>query len=114
MGWAVGYDPNLKRDVGYGVPAICDDPTCDAEIDRGLAYCCGGEPFGGEAGCGRHFCSKHLWSDSGTQLCHRCNLGREPYASKPDTDEWIRHKLTDPTWETWRQQNPEWVARHGR
>lgn len=110
MGWAVGFDENWKRDVGYGVPAICDDPSCDEEINRGLAHCCGGEPYGGEKGCGLHFCGKHLWYNSSTQLCHRCNVGRKPYTPKPDTDEWERHKLTDSTWQEWRQANPEWVA----
>ena len=47
MGWSLGYDRNWKRDVGYGVPAICDDPECTEEIDRGLSYVCGGEPYGG-------------------------------------------------------------------
>ena len=26
MSWAVGYDENWKRDVGYGVPSYCDHP----------------------------------------------------------------------------------------
>lgn len=52
MSWAIGYDENWKRDVGYGVPAICDHPGCNEKIDRGLAFVCGGEPMGGEKGCG--------------------------------------------------------------
>ena len=24
MGWQVGYDSKWQRDIGYGVPAICD------------------------------------------------------------------------------------------
>lgn len=28
MGWSVGYDDNWKRDIGYGVPALCDYPDC--------------------------------------------------------------------------------------
>jgi hypothetical protein len=48
MGWSIGYDSKWKRDIGYGVPAPCDLPGCDKEIDRGLAFVCGTEPYGGE------------------------------------------------------------------
>lgn len=61
MGWEIGYDPSWGRDVGYGVPAECDHPDCNAQIDRGLAYVCGGEPYGGELGCGLFFCASHLF-----------------------------------------------------
>ncbi|MCE4223368.1 hypothetical protein HCU64_06360 [Methylobacterium sp. C25] len=112
MGWSLGYDPNWKRDVGYGVPAICDDPTCDAEIDRGLSYVCGGEPYGGEDGCGLHFCGNHLWHNKeGQQVCWRCRTGRKPYEPKPDTHEWLEWKLTDPSWAEWRKADPEEVRK---
>ena len=60
MSWALGYDSQWMRDIGYGLPAYCDHPGCMAEIDRGLAYVCGSEPYGGEHGCGLYFCDKHL------------------------------------------------------
>lgn len=44
---------------GYGVPSYCEHPDCNAEIDRGMAHACGGEPFS-EVGCDRYFCGKHL------------------------------------------------------
>ena len=50
MGWSIGYDSNWDRDIGYGVPAYCDHPDCNEEIDRGLSYVCGGEPYGGDRG----------------------------------------------------------------
>ncbi len=53
MGWSIGSDGD--RDIGYGVPAECDHPDCTAEIDRGLSYVCGGDPYGGEYGCGLFF-----------------------------------------------------------
>lgn len=118
MGWAVGYDIQWKRDVGYGVPAICDHPKCNEEIDRGLAYVCGGEPYGGDFGCGLHFCGSHLWhrhprgEDRIYQNCHRCMTYKLPYNPKPDVQEWIAHKLTDPTWAEWRDEHPEFVAKH--
>lgn len=52
MGWSIGYDSKWKRDIGYGVPAWCDHPGCIEEIYRGLSHVCGGEPYGGERGCG--------------------------------------------------------------
>ena len=106
MGWSVGYDEQWQRDIGYGVPAICDHPGCGAEIDRGLSFVCGGEPYGGEKGCGLYFCSKHLLyvSSKRPQLCTRCAHGRKPFPPTPDTPEWIQHKETDPSWAKWRAE----------
>lgn len=118
MGWSIGYDENHKRDIGYGVPAICDFPSCRKKIDRGLAFVCGGEPYGGEMGCGLFFCEKHrayydLESDEvSPQLCERCGTGQEPFTPQPDTQEWINWKLTDDSWADWRAENPEFVAKH--
>lgn len=118
MSWAVGYDDQWKRDVGYGVPAICDHPLCGAKIDRGLAHVCGGEPHGGDYGCGLYFCSKHLSyiqveDELTLPLCERnpytgsCELGL--FEPTPDVQEWIDHKLIDPSWAPWRVENPKWV-----
>jgi hypothetical protein len=109
MGWSIGYDDNWDRDIGYGVPAYCDHPNCTKTIDRGLAYvCCGQEPYGG-AGCGLHFCADHSDIDG---MCIRCRSGMYPFDPKPDHPTWIHHKLTDPSWEQWRQENPKWVSHH--
>jgi hypothetical protein len=106
MGWSLGYDSRWSRDVGYGVPAICDHPVCLEEIDRGLSYVCGGEPYGGDRGCGLYFCEKHLfWSAKLPQLCERCLKRRRPFAPKPDLLQWIYFKMTDPSWEEWRKEN---------
>ena len=110
MGWSVGYDPNWRRDIGYGVPAICDHPGCGAEIDRGLAYVCGGEPWGGDEGCGLFFCGLHRVYLGNKPQCVRCFDGKEPFTPTPDTAEWIKHKLTDPTWQEWRDEHPDEVA----
>jgi hypothetical protein len=96
MGWAVGYDTRWNRDIGYGVPAYCDEPECNEVIDRGLAYvCCNEEPYGGDEGCGLYFCSKHLYLD-------RCR--HEGYQAKPDHPDWVHHNATDPSWEGWRMK----------
>ena len=105
MGWSIGFDSNWNRDIGYGVPAICDHPECSEEIDRGLSYVCGGEPYGGDDGCcGLFFCYKHLYYKKGVQACERCKKNRKPFEPKPDTPEWINHKATDPSWEAWRKE----------
>jgi hypothetical protein len=106
MGWSIGYDSNWHRDIGYGVPAICDHPKCGKKIDRGLSYVCGGEPYGGDEGCGLYFCDKHLFFSEKTaaQLCKRCCDGKKPFKPTPDSPVWIKHKATDPSWARWRQE----------
>lgn len=110
MSWALGWDEHWQRDVGYGVPAHCDFPGCDAKIDRGLAYVCGGEPFGGEHGCGLHFCGAHMayrqprGHGAAVQNCPRCVKYRAPYRPKPDHPEWTHHKATHPSWQKWRAE----------
>lgn len=108
MSWAIGYDDNWQRDIGYGVPAICDHPACRKAIHRGLAYVCGGEPYGGDDGCGLFFCGKHLIIGAAGkehQVCERCAKGKPPFTAKPDVSEWLKHKLNDPTWKPWRAEN---------
>jgi hypothetical protein len=105
MGWSLGYDTDWERDVGYGVPAYCDHPDCNEEIDRGLAHVCGGEPYGGERGCGLFFCNKHLhYYSKLPQLCERCApKKKKPFTPKADHPSWTKHKMTDPSWEAWRK-----------
>ena len=109
MSWAIGYDDNWQRDIGYGVPAICDHPHCNRIIDRGLSYVCGnGMPHGGEDGCGLYFCHTH----GGGRLCAHCtSQDGETFLPKADIPEWASHKLTHPSWSEWRAENPERVRR---
>ena len=106
MSWSIGFDSRWNRDIGYGVPAYCDHPKCNAKIDRGLAYvCCNEEPYGGERGCGLYFCGLHLG-----ERCSRCRNYRSPFTPKSDHPDWIHHKLTDESWAEWRAENPDEVA----
>lgn len=57
MGWSRGRCG--ERQVGYGVPALCDWPGCKAVIDRGLGYACGGEHGEGENSCAGYYCGDH-------------------------------------------------------
>jgi len=114
MGWSIGYDEKWQRDIGYGVPATCDHPGCTETIDRGLSYVCGGEPHGGDRGCGLYFCSTHMYwgdKDDDPQMCRQCCDGKEPFEPKPDTKEWISWKLVEESWEKWRQENPKEVSK---
>jgi hypothetical protein len=123
MGWSIGYDSNHKRDIGYGVPAVCDHPDCNAEIDRGLSYVCGGEPYGGEHGCGLFFCEQHRTFEEvpidddphaesdAKMLCDRCAHGLEEFTPKPDIKEWRDWKRNDPSWAQWREENPDEAAK---
>lgn len=106
MGWSLGFDSNWQRDIGYGVPAYCDHPKCNKKIDRGLSYVCGGEPYGGDDGCGLYFCSEHLSGFHGDHfVCPRCAAFKPPYKRiKPDHPEWIEFKMTDPSWADWRKE----------
>lgn len=60
MGWSLGHENG--RDIGYSVVAECDMDGCTNEIDRGLAYRCGGTAnlVEGEPGCGAYCCYDHL------------------------------------------------------
>lgn len=111
MSWSIGYDRKWKRDIGYGVPAWCDHPGCAEEIDRGLSFVCGGEPYGGERGCGLYFCGQHLhMSVRLPQLCKSClKCRKKDFEPKPDHPRWIEWKLTDASWAAWRQENPDQV-----
>jgi hypothetical protein len=115
MGWSLGWDSNWKRDIGYGVPAICDLPTCNKKIDRGLAFVCGSEPYGGDYGCGLYFCPEHFnyrkphGSNKIIQLCPRCIKYKNSYGRKPDTKEWVEFKLNDDSWKRWKSKNKDEV-----
>jgi len=111
MGWEIGFDSKWDRDIGYGVPAECDHPDCDAQIDRGLAYVCGGEPYGGEHGCGLFFCDRHLYfgTDEPDEPEDEPEIDpsdesppeHRSFEPKPDVKEWLDFKKTDPSWAEW-------------
>lgn len=108
MGWSIGFDSNWNRDIGYGVPAYCDHPGCMKEIDRGLSYVCGAAPYGGENGCGLFFCYDHRYGEN--CLCENClNETGKTFTPVREHSSWIKWKLTDTSWQPWRDQNPEAV-----
>lgn len=64
---------------GYGIDATCEEPGCEEQIDRGLAYLCGATPGGDEYGCGGYYCGRHLYIGVGPAegLCARCSERHE-------------------------------------
>jgi len=108
---------NGYRWGGYGVPAICEHPKCNKEIDRGMDYACGGEPFS-QYGCDRYFCGNHLVfhrfntgfnSRECKLVCERCAEKKNSFPYKPEAKEWLKHILKDKSWEKWRKENSEMV-----
>ncbi len=75
MGWAHCGKDKYGRYIGYGEVALCDHETCIENIDRGLAYVCGGMHGGRDHGCGRYFCEQHLFIacyEDMPYLCQDC------------------------------------------
>lgn len=111
MSWAVGFDSNWNRFIGYGVPAFCDHPGCTEKIDRGVAHVCEGRE--NDNGCGLHFCADHLGFYP--QFCMRCfavedgDESARPFSPKGEHPEWAHHVLTDASWQHWREENPSEV-----
>ena len=108
MYWAIGYDENWNRDIGFDVPGTCDHPDCNKSINRGISHVCGGEPYGGESACGLYFCEEHLElkvlgsSREPSPLCPRCSAGEPPFQPSTDTEEWVNYKQTSNYWAGWR------------
>jgi hypothetical protein len=50
-------------------------------------------------------------ADDHPPLCERCVKGEKPFTPKPDVAEWVNWKLTDPSWQQWRDENPEEVEK---
>lgn len=126
MGYAI-YRIGNGRWGGYGVPAYCEHPDCDKEIDRGMAFACGGEPFS-ELGCDGYFCEDHreyYAYDSeqdgpcehdedclcpSVEVCHACATGQPRYPYKQEHPRFIYHLVHDYSWAEWRNDKAEKVA----
>jgi hypothetical protein len=98
MGYSV-YWAN-GRWQGYGIPAYCDYPGCSEEIDRGMRF--------------QH--EEDL--ENGTPSVFVCNKHQETLIEEIEVDydrehpEWLKHILTDESWELWREENPEIVSKY--
>ena len=95
-------DWSADRWAGSRVPALCDWPTCEAEINRGREHRC--VDHGGEDGCELFFCSRHLVQSTVHDLIR----------PKPDHGRWELMILTDDTLEPWRQEHPAEVEQARR
>lgn len=86
MGWASCGTDSQGRPIGYAHEATCDHPGCNAKIDRGLAYACGGMHgdggHRGDFGCEKYFCGQHLKSGEHDQLCFECLAEEEQWEAE--------------------------------
>jgi hypothetical protein len=110
------------RDQGYGVPAKCDHPDCDEDIDRGMGFACGGDPM---ENCGLFFCHNHRRHDVDPEadwtienrhtfgVCERCATRQEPFDPTLDTEYWRAWKMNHESWRVWRDENPQFVKANG-
>lgn len=88
MGWANCGTDSKGRPIGYAFPATCDHPGCHNQIDRGLAYACGGMHGKGEISCEGYFCEQHRptyieHEGDTSQICSQCTK------ELLDSGEWI-------------------------
>ena len=60
MGWGNCGKDSKGRPIGYAHEGTCDHDGCEVEIDRGLAFACGGMHGDDECGCEGYFCSDHM------------------------------------------------------
>ncbi|KKK96791.1 hypothetical protein LCGC14_2659210 [marine sediment metagenome] len=72
MGWGDCGTDEDGRPIGYYFDAACDEEGCEEEIDRGLAYACGGMHGFEEGGCDKYFCGKHMFIGGRVQMCTPC------------------------------------------
>ncbi|MFH7764588.1 hypothetical protein [Acinetobacter sp. BSP-28] len=119
--------------------AYCDHPGCKNEIDRGIGYvCCGDQDH--MCSCGGFYCAEHeslctiitedefedLDQDDIQELLNHYDLtempvfdedgyfyhcSHEPIEKDKEHPEWLKHVLTDETWQEWREKEPE-MAKH--
>ena len=100
MGWGDCGTDSKGRPIGYVFEATCDHPGCNAEIDRGLSFACGGMHGELELGCEGYFCPKHMHMvkvvgyDHIDQLCAACYAVIQPFENDdgvaviPDDFDW--------------------------
>lgn len=135
MGYSVYFSDKNNRWQGYGVPAYCDHPGCKNEIDRGMGYvCCDNQDH--TASCGGFYCEEHkylliyqddlenmsdeelkqLGIDSREEQARDEDDGIICCAHKPiefkELPSWLKHVLTDDSWEEWRNEEPESVKKY--
>ena len=109
MWYSIWYDWRLDRFIGYGVPATCEYPWCNAKIDRSVSYACNSWYHDW---CWLFFCEHHKkYGVEGFEhpVCERCAKWEEPFPQKPEHEEWTRFMLIDKSWKEWRKKNPKKV-----
>lgn len=112
MGWANCGEDSKGRPIGYAHDATCDHPGCTEQINRGLAYACGGMHGDTEYSCEGYFCEKHrqqcLPVDGRLQqVCDACYAEWRAYAiANPDDSEELIKYFVDWEGEDWAEPDP--------
>lgn len=84
MGWADCGTDSKGRPIGYAHAATCDEPGCEAVLDRGLEYACGGmhgplDLRGNATCCEGYFCAAHrAVGNDGVSRCAKCDAEHAP------------------------------------
>lgn len=82
-------------EVGVAVDQGCDENGCTEQIVRTWDHLCGEDHGDNESGCGRYFCSLHLYLDGDASeteepllhLCASCSDGPRPAAADVGTEQ---------------------------
>ncbi len=88
MSWGDCGKDSQGRPIGYIHEATCDHPGCDAKIDRGLSYACGGMHGEDEVSCEKYFCGDHLAYTVDSED-HLHNICAECAALLKAEDDWV-------------------------
>lgn len=135
MGYGLYFSDKNNRFQGYNMHAYCDHPGCKNEIDRGMGYACCDNPEH-TASCGGFYCEEHkhqlvyqdeledmsdedlkrLGIDSREEQAHDEDDGiicctHKPIEKDKEHPTWLKHVLTDETWQEWREKESE-MAKH--
>lgn len=81
-------------EVGVTVDQECDEPGCTEQIVRTFDFLCGDDHGDNDSGCGKYFCSQHLYVDGDlfedneaqSLQCADC-AGMRPQESTDDSDD---------------------------
>jgi hypothetical protein len=82
-------------EVGVAIDQDCDENGCTEQIVRTWDHLCGEDHGDNESGCGRYFCSRHLYIDGDAfeteepllQLCAACSEDPQPAVADTGTEQ---------------------------
>lgn len=98
MSRAISFD-RMMNQAAPAAPAV--DASTVADMARALEMLVGSDALHSLCeDCGLAFCGEHLGSK-----CERCINDEPAFPAKPESQEWLQHLRTDPSWAKWRKEN---------